>query len=60
VDKDMSNQLRDFLLFSGGEEEPSKEPEEFEIHCMDIFLHFDQFNDGYLTKSDLLVLYDDI
>jgi hypothetical protein len=38
----------------------SKEPSEFEVHCMDIFLQFDNFNDGYLTKADLLIFYDDI
>ena len=36
------------------------QPEEFEIYCMDIFLHYDLFNDGYLTKSDMQEFHDHI
>ena len=36
----------------------SLEPDEFETYCMDIFLHYDEFNDGFMQKDELMVLID--
>lgn len=37
-----------------GEDDPeSKEPGKFEIFCMDIFLQYNQFNDGFLQKKEM-------
>ena len=39
-------------------ESESKEPGEFEIYSMDIFLQFSKFNDGLMTKQEMDELYE--
>ena len=44
----------------GMEKDEKDEPSEYEIYSMDIFLHYDEFNDGYLMKPDLELFYDHV
>jgi hypothetical protein len=58
--------LKDNLIhFEGGDFRDKKNPkqktdvpDDFEVYSMDIFIQYDEFNDGFMHKDEIMIFID--